>query len=104
MELSPTAKIVIDHPRPSDFSNYDTVPVTIRDRGETKIIDFLLSKDRRKLLAVSTFDLSQDPYQLVMKKIDLSGRPTKGAKDAKVDLVVYDDFECPFCARMYPVI
>ncbi len=32
--------------------------------------------------------------------IDLTGRPVKGPKDAKVTLVVFDDYQCPYCARL----
>jgi protein-disulfide isomerase len=39
-----------------------------------------------------------------MKKIDLSGRPLRGNKDAKVTVVVYDDFQCPFCARLHGTV
>jgi protein-disulfide isomerase len=36
-----------------------------------------------------------------MSKINLSGRPVRGAENAAVTMVVYDDYQCPFCARMY---
>jgi protein-disulfide isomerase len=49
-------------------------------------------------------DLTKDPYAEIMKKIDLVGRPMRGNKDAKVVLVNYDDFECPFCSRMHSTI
>ncbi|MBZ5665243.1 MAG: DsbA family protein [Acidobacteriia bacterium] len=39
-----------------------------------------------------------------MKKIDVSGRPARGNKDAKVTVVNYDDFECPFCSRMHSTL
>lgn len=32
--------------------------------------------------------------------IDLSGRYFKGPADAKVTLVVFDDYQCPYCARL----
>ncbi len=39
-----------------------------------------------------------------MKKIDVSGRPTRGNKDAKVTIVNFDDFECPFCSRVHATL
>jgi protein-disulfide isomerase len=37
----------------------------------------------------------------VMSKIDVNGRPTRGARGAKVVVVNFDDLECPFCSRMH---
>ena len=40
----------------------------------------------------------------VMNKIDTKGRPSRGAKSAKVVAVNFDDFECPFCSRMHQTL
>jgi protein-disulfide isomerase len=39
-----------------------------------------------------------------MNKIDVTGRPSRGAKSAKVVVVDFDDFECPFCSRMHATL
>ena len=36
--------------------------------------------------------------------MDLKGRPVRGNKDAKVSIVNYDDFQCPFCSRMHTTL
>ena len=84
---------------------YDTVAVTI-DGGDGKHKDykFLLSKDRYTLLRVTKFDLTKDPFAELMSKIDVKGRPSRGAKSAKVVVVNFDDFECPFCSRMHSTL
>jgi protein-disulfide isomerase len=56
----------------------------------TSTYRFLLTKDGHKLMRMNLID---DP----MDKISLAGRPSRGAQDAKVTIVVYDDFQCPFC-------
>ena len=86
----------------TDWPNYDAVTVTM-DNGDGKKQDykFLVSKDRNTMLRMVKFDLSKDPYADVMSKINTSGRPTRGAKSAKVVVVNFDDFECPFCSRMH---
>ncbi len=35
---------------------------------------------------------------------DLEGKPTQGPQNAKVTLVEFSDFHCPFCARVTPTI
>ena len=90
--------------RTSEFPNYDAMTVTFDNAGKKQDFEFLISKDRKTLLRLIKMDLSQDPYTEMMKRIDISGRPTRGNKDAKVVVVDYDDFECPFCARMHQTL
>jgi protein-disulfide isomerase len=85
----------------SEMPGYDTVSVSIEGEGKQKEYKFLVSKDRNTLLRVTKFDLTKDPYAELMSKIDVSGRPTRGAKSAKVVVVNFDDFECPYCAAMH---
>jgi protein-disulfide isomerase len=97
-------KIVVSPRKASEFPNYDAITVTF-DSGEKKHdYEFLLSKDDKTLIRMTRLDLTKDPYAEVMQKIDERGRPTRGAKNAEVVLVNYDDFECPFCARMHQTL
>jgi protein-disulfide isomerase len=87
--------------KPSEFPNYDALTVTLNSGERKQEVDFLLSKDSKTLIRLNRIDISKDPYAEIMKKIDTSGRPTRGPKDAKVVAVNYDDFECPYCSRMH---
>jgi protein-disulfide isomerase len=96
-----SVKVVVGPVRPSEFPNYDAITITF-DGGEKKqVYDFLLSKDNHTLARFTKLDLTKDPYLETMKKIDLAGRPVRGDKDAKVVVVSYDDFQCPYCSRMH---
>ncbi|HYM76600.1 MAG TPA: thioredoxin domain-containing protein [Candidatus Dormibacteraeota bacterium] len=89
----------------SEMAGYDSVSVKL-DGGDGKQKDyaFLLSKDRNTMLRVTKFDLSKDAFADLMSKIDVKGRPTRGSKSAKVVVVNFDDFECPFCSRMHQTL
>ena len=104
--------------KPSEFSGYDTLPVTFDDGGQKNTFDFLLSKDGKKLLRLSNIDVSPEGYAKtlahdaetrrqqadLMKKINVTGRPWRGAVSPKVTIIVYDDFQCPYCAVMYKTL
>ncbi len=100
--ISPAVNISVGARTPSsDFPNYDKVVVTLTNGPRKQDLDFLIAKDNSRLVRVTEFDLTKDPYAEVMKKIDIAGRPIRGDKDAKVTVVNFDDFECPFCSRMH---
>jgi len=97
-------KVTVGERRTSEFPNYDALTINIESTTKKQDYEFLLSKDGNTLLRLTKLDLTKDPYAEVMKKIDVSGRPVRGNKDAKVLVVNYDDFECPFCSKMHQVL
>jgi len=107
--------ITLGAPKPSEFSGFDILPITFEGGGEKNTREFLISKDGRKLLRLTDIDITPEGYAKtmnkvaetqrahaeLMKKINLTGRPWRGAASPKVTIVVYDDFQCPYCANMY---
>src|SRR5262245_4770011 len=70
--------------------------------GEQKQdVPFYVSNDGRYLFRSDAIDLTIDPFQAVMQKIKLDGAPSRGPADAKVTVVEFSDFECPFCAQAW---
>ena len=104
-KVPPDLKVLVGAPTASaDFPNYESVVVTI-DNGERKQdLNFLVSKDHTSLIRINKFDLKKDPYAETMSKIDTTGRPTRGAKNSKIVVVNFDDFECPFCSRLHQTL
>ena len=103
-DLPETVKVTISAPHPSDFPNYDGYTVTLEGSSDKKTFEFLLSKDQKTLIRMTKMDMSKDPYAENMKKIDTKDRPVRGNRNAKVVVVNYDDFECPFCARAHQTL
>lgn len=102
--IPPNVKITVGPLRASDFPNYDALTINMDGNGKKQDYEFLLSKDGKTLLRMTKLDISKDPYVETMKKIDLNGRPVRGNKDAKVTVVNFDDFECPYCSRMHQTL
>lgn len=92
-----TYDVSIGPRKPSAFTGYDTLPITLSHGASSQVVDFLISTDGKKLARLSTFDLTKDPSSA----IDLAGRPIRGNPAAKVTVINFDDLECPYCARMH---
>src|SRR5204863_5925465 len=100
-EAAPDAVITLGEPQPSEFPAFEKLSVTLEQHGKQRALEFLLARDRSRLLWTRAFDLTIDPYAAIMRKIDLAGRPARGPANAPVTVVLYDDLQCPFCAQFY---
>ena len=70
----------------------DTVAIDIAPRGEM----LYLINGRTNTFTAMDIGFSQ--------QIDITGAPVRGKADAPVTLVVFSDFECPWCAKLEPVL
>ncbi len=103
--IPPENSVLIGEPAPAtEFPGFDALKVTVDNGDKKQELTFLVSKDRSLLIRLTKFDLTKDPFAETMSKIDLNGRPTRGAKSAKVIVVNFDDFECPFCSRLHQTL
>jgi protein-disulfide isomerase len=103
--IPPDVNITVGTPKASsEFPNFDLVPVAMSREGKIQNAEFLLSKDGKTLIRFTKIDLTHDIYAETMSKINVAGRPVRGNPDAKVTVVNFDDFQCPFCARMHTTL
>jgi protein-disulfide isomerase len=71
---------------------------------QSQNVAFYVSRDGRYLFRGEAVDVTVDPLKQVMGKIVLDGQPERGPKDAKVTIVEYSDFQCPFCSRVFTTV
>ena len=98
--VPPQVEITIANPRVSSITGYDDVSITLSGGGKSSTHEFLISQDRKTLAHLDTYDVSED----LMSQIDVKGRPVRGNPEAKVTIVNFDDFECPFCSHMHSTL
>jgi protein-disulfide isomerase len=73
------------------------------ERG-TQVQEAWITPDNKTLLVGRTFDMSADPYKLNWSKVNLKNAPIHGAPDAKVTIVEYTDFQCPYCKNAHSTL
>ena len=69
--------------------------------GQTQDVQILMSPDGRYVVFGELEDVTADPFKAIAAKIKTDGKPVRGAKDAKVTIVEFSDFQCPYCARAH---
>lgn len=76
-----------------------------------EIIDKEISGTGSEVCADYSTDLQKycsDPqnkaFDPTAKEVDVKGMVAEGAKNGKVTIVEFSDFECPFCVRAYPTV
>jgi protein-disulfide isomerase len=89
---------------PSQVPGWNKGVLDVDANGNKQSIPFLVSLDGRYFVSGEVTDLTVDPLEAVMKKIDLANRPSRGPDDAKVTIVEFSDFQCPFCSRGYQIL
>jgi protein-disulfide isomerase len=78
--------------------------IVVGEGAAAKPVSFIASPDMKWVVFGDVVDTTVDPAKAVMSKINLKDEPCTGPKDAKVTIVEYSDFQCPFCKRGYDTI
>ncbi len=101
-KLSPDYLIKIGGRESSDIPGFDKIAVSFTADGQVSPpLTFLLSSDGKTLAQLNKYDISKDPRSLIPD----GGRPARGGPEsAPVEIVAFDDLECPFCTRMHAAL
>jgi protein-disulfide isomerase len=92
----------------ASLENFKDTPIEGIKTGKVPLgsqpVPVTISKDGQYIVLGEFIDTTVDPLKETMNKISLKDVPVKGAEDAKVTIVEYSDFQCPFCKRGNDII
>jgi protein-disulfide isomerase len=93
----PAIEVRIDDPKPSAVPGFFDVKVTGSAGNAMQEEVFYVSKDGRRFLRGTMYDVESNPFQQDLAKLKTLGEPNYGTPGAPVVLVVFTDYQCPFC-------
>jgi protein-disulfide isomerase len=67
----------------------EIIPLIKEGKTESQVIQYLQEQDAKKITRY---------------RVEVGDSPTKGPDNAKVTIIEYTDFQCPFCAKVQPTL
>ena len=108
--VPPSSKVAVTGLKDSTIKGAKEGMLEIGEGAAVQKVPFIASPDLKYAAFGAagdtslTKDVTVDPSKEVMEKIALKGEPHKGPDNAKVTIVEYSDFQCPFCSRGYQTL
>ena len=102
--LPPEVTVTVTDIKDSKIPGAKEATLTMSRGGQSQTQTILMSADGKYVVFGEIEDVTSDPFKAVAAKINTTGKPTRGPKDAKVTIVEFSDFQCPYCARAHQTL
>jgi protein-disulfide isomerase len=100
----PQIKVEIGDPKSSPLPGMLEVNVHASAGAASQDQLFYVSKDGQKMLLGAVYDVKENPFKADLDKLKTDLQPSFGTPGAPVVLVLFSDFQCPFCKEEAKVL
>ena len=90
-------KVEIGDSKPSVLPGFYEVNVHASQGAASADETLYVSKDGQKIVRGAVFDVTQNPFKPELDKLHTDLSPSMGTPGAPVVIVLFSDFECPYC-------
>jgi protein-disulfide isomerase len=89
--------VTIGDPKPSDLPGFQEVAVKITQGQASQEVTLYVTKDGSRILQGNAYDVNFNPFKKDLDKLKTSFQPSVGTPGATVVVVLFSDFQCPYC-------
>ena len=89
--------VTVGDPKPSELTGFQEVKVKLTQGQASQEVLLYVTKDGGKILQGTPYDVNFNPFKKDIDKLNTQFQPSMGTPGATVVVVLFSDFQCPFC-------
>jgi protein-disulfide isomerase len=96
-------QIALDDPAPSSVEGYYRILAHLTMGAQKADRVYYVTPDGKHVISGSVWELNKSPFTETLAHVPTDG-PSFGPVNAKVSIVIFSDFECPYCREFAKTI